>query len=432
MNRPALITLFGLLAACVARAAMYLYIPDIPGESTEKTHADWIDLTSVSSLVWTENYFASGFRESSIPHFGDLEVTKKIDKSTPALLRACARGDHLHDLVLVVTRSGQGGVLYKYFEYQLREALVSTYSTNTSPLGEILETFSFNYSRIDWYYWQLNEDGSVGSQAEAWWDVRTNTGDGNSGGSSGGGGSGTTNLTPSIQYIPNQVLQPGETRMVDVIVSDGDDPVDSLVVTATTTRPDLIKNLIVGGTGSNRTLTFTASSLYSGLAGITVRASDGKATRSLSFTALIDVEATPFEAFMAAYFTQEELDDPILSSPVSDPDEDDMATIMEFGLGTNPREYTQPQEAVRVTRENTPSGPVIRLRFLRVKDAGTVGPIPWMAPESLVYEPLDAGNPNYEEITTESINPLYEDVSGTLQVDENENLYLIRMQIRME
>ena len=115
---------------------------------------------------------------------------------------------------------------------------------------------------------------------------------------------------------------------MDVVVNDANDPVDGLDVSVTTNNTDLIKSLSISGTGTNRTLSFTASSLYSGLAGITVRVSDGKAARSLSFSALIDTEATPFEAFMAAYFTAEELSNNLLSSPIADPDGDDMATLL--------------------------------------------------------------------------------------------------------
>jgi len=195
----------------------------------------------------------------------------------------------------------------------------------------------------------------------------------------------------------------------------------------------LVKNLSVSGTGSERTLTFSASSLYSGSASVTVFVSDGALSRSTSFTVLINVEMTPWESFLAAYFSPEELLDVSLSSPIGDPDRDDLATVMEFALGTNPREFTHPEEAVRVRRENTPDGAVIHLEFNRRTDAGKLGPVPWMAPESLQYSPYKSGNPLYNENTQETSNPLYEQVSATIILNPEEaDTHFIRMGVSLD
>jgi hypothetical protein len=310
-----------------------------------------------------------------------------------------------------------------YFEYRLKEVLVSSIeSSGAAGGGHPGESVNFNYANVEWSYRQFAENGTLVSQAQAYWDIPSDAGD-----------EGPGNSPPIIGPVASQVIAPGQAGTFFLHIFDEDTPARDLVLSVVTDRPDLLRDLQLAGTEETRTLGFTTSPLYTGIAAVTVKVSDGKLFRSVSFAVQVGVEMTPFEAFLRAYFTPEELLDQQLSSAIGDPDGDDLATVMEFGLGTNPREFTPMQEAVRVTRIETPAGPAIQLDFWRHKEAGMVGPVPWMAPESLRYNQYRQGNPLYTETTQAGENPLYEKVSATIQFGDAEaDVHFIRMAVELD
>ena len=389
---------------------------DIRGEANAAGHEDWINLESVSFGIYKDPVFAG-----SRPQFQEMTISKQTDLSTAPMLSALAAGELIPELEVDITEetaSGQG----TYKKYRLQDVLVTSYFvTSVDAQGLPSEAFSLNYTNIESTYWQFGPDGIVLERVHSYWDIPTNTGGYESG-----------NEPPTIRPISLSPVEQASPIDVLIVINEMETPPEQLVVTVETDRPDLILDLAIGGTGFERTLSFRSSALYSGFGVITVRVSDGVHQTSMSFAVMVGMQMTPFEAFMAAYFTPSELQNPKYSSPIGDPDNDDIPTIVEYALLTNPREYTLPQQAVRVTRENTESGPVIRLDYRRRTDDKNIRPIPWMAPESLLFAPIH-NNPLYEESATAGENPFYEDVTGTYPVDpDGADMHLIRMQVDAE
>lgn len=416
LKRPVLV-LLGLLMVNLGYSAIFVRIPNIEGEATDRGHEQWIDVLAVSAgLSNSGTTHTGGGREAGTARLQDLSLTKWVDKASAPLMTAMARGDHLDDIVMEVTNNSG-----TYLEYRLRDVLVTSYSTGGSG-GEdrLTENVSLNFSKVDWIYYQFGSDGKQIGDVSASFDILAGTG---------GGGS---NTPPTIAPLEDQTPPPASPVDVLIVINDAQTPPGDLVVLAETDNPELVLDLAVNGTGDTRTLSFVTSALYSGSASITVRVSDGVYTSSRSFAVLIDVEMTPFEAFMAAHFSEAELEDPNIASPIGDPDGDDIPTIVEYALVTNPNEFTLPELAVRVTRENTETGPVIRLNYRRRTDDPNIGPVPWMAPESLIYRSL-RGNPVYEETASAGDNPFYEDVEGVISLDtELADVHFIRMQVDMD
>jgi hypothetical protein len=285
-----------------------------------------------------------------------------------------------------------------------------------------------DFLRADWLYNYLTPDGLTLSRASAFWDVGTHSGEGNLDNEEAG------NSPPGIEPIAAQSVLPGGSGEVFALVSDLETSPDLLEVTVSTGDPHLIKDLSIEGLGPERRIAFTVSALYSGTGSITVKVSDGESARWIAFPVNIDVELTPFESFMAGYFSDEELLDLGVSSPIADPDGDFIVTLMEFMLGSNPRQYTYPDEVLQVRRVELDGGPAIVISFRRRNDESNIQLIPWMAPESLVYAPMiSGGNPVYEENTTVGNNPLYDDVEGTIHIDPaGYDTHFIRMQVELE
>lgn len=404
--------------ATKASAAIYLEIPSIPGESQDDGHKEWIDLLSVSSGISNPS---SGYL-SLPPVPGDLVATKFIDKATPKLAEALTTGGLLSDVVVEVTRSVVGTRESTYFEARLREAYVidqnfKSEGADPPPVEEV----SFNYSRLDWVYRVLDPEGTTIEQASAYWDFV--------GGTGGSSEEEPGNQPPTADTIGNQSVDPGTTSEVDFLVSDAEsDPVD-LIVTAVTSRPDLISDIEVTGSGRDRKISYRASGVLSGSASISIIVSDGTSSRTMSFPVLIDVEMTPYEGFLTAYLNEDERNDPALASPIQDPDRDGLMTLVEYLLGTNPREVDQGSQVVDVEQRVESGERKIDLQFRRRTDDPLIQGAVWVSPNMRDWTKMETSNPLYEETNTQSENPLFEDVSATVTVPPGNDPYFVRLQV---
>ncbi len=85
-----------------------LEIDGIKGESTDSKLKDSIDVQSWSFGAENSGGAAKGSGAGAGKvSFGDFQVVKKIDKASPALLKAVATGQHLKSVVLHVRKAGR-------------------------------------------------------------------------------------------------------------------------------------------------------------------------------------------------------------------------------------------------------------------------------------------------------------------------------------
>jgi type VI secretion system secreted protein Hcp len=106
-------------------------------------------------------------------NFQDFSIVKVLDKATPKLALACSGGDHIKSVTLELCRAGKDKV--KYMEYKLSNCIISSITNGGGGGGEISESLSFNYGKIEWTYTQQKrEDGSGGGNVPAGWDLQAN------------------------------------------------------------------------------------------------------------------------------------------------------------------------------------------------------------------------------------------------------------------
>jgi len=106
---------------------------------------------------------------------------------------------------------------------------------------------------------------------------------------------------PTVSAISDRlILADVASAPIAFVVSDPDTPLDSLTVTATSSDQGLITNanLVISGTGANRTLVITPETGQTGTATIIVTADDGSASGSSSFD--VEVVTGPTVSFSAA------------------------------------------------------------------------------------------------------------------------------------
>jgi type VI secretion system secreted protein Hcp len=127
----------------------FLKIDGIPGESKDAKHRNEIDILSFS---WGEtnppDRAAGGGGKVQLQ---DFHFVMRTQKSSPALMLACASGQHLKEAVLTCRKAGR--VPFEFYKITLTDILVSSFQTGGSG-GQVLplEEVSFNFIKGEFQY----------------------------------------------------------------------------------------------------------------------------------------------------------------------------------------------------------------------------------------------------------------------------------------
>ena len=147
MKRFLTLTIALLAAATATHGAIYLHLDDLKGESTSARHAEWIEVFSVQM---------GAANPSNRVTLSSVMLRKRLDKSSPLLMRSCATGRHLPSAVLDVLRSGQAGI--RYMRLKMQDVVVT--SVQQSAGGDApMETVSLNFAKVQWSYTEIAPDG---------------------------------------------------------------------------------------------------------------------------------------------------------------------------------------------------------------------------------------------------------------------------------
>jgi type VI secretion system secreted protein Hcp len=154
----------------------FLKIDGISGESKDAAHKDWIEVLSYSWGVHqptSASASSSGGATHERANFQDLTIGKTLDMATPKLAEQCAGGVHIKSVTLELCRAGTDKL--KYMEYKMTDCIISSVSNGGGGSGEISESLSFNYGKIEWTYTQQKRnDGSGGGNVPGKWSLITN------------------------------------------------------------------------------------------------------------------------------------------------------------------------------------------------------------------------------------------------------------------
>ncbi len=100
---------------------------------------------------------------------------------------------------------------------------------------------------------------------------------------------------PTITPIGDITIQENtSTDVIEFTIGDLDSPLGSLLVSAVSSNPTLVRNfgLVFGGTGANRTLVVTPVADQTGTATITIMVTDGVLTTNEAFVLTVEAETT--------------------------------------------------------------------------------------------------------------------------------------------
>lgn len=165
------------LVAQHADGAMFLKVGNLAGESTDKSHSQWIVVESMGFKV--ENPVtldSSGAGITPGKSAGSaLTVTKLLDRASPLLFLSCASGTPYQTVILELTVPNSSGVSLTYYRITLTNVIVSSMGTSSGG-DKPGESVSLSYQKIMTEYYMQDSKGVISQTptATAVWDFSTN------------------------------------------------------------------------------------------------------------------------------------------------------------------------------------------------------------------------------------------------------------------
>ena len=156
----------------------FLKLDGIDGESTSEGNVGEIVLNSFS---WGEN--SAGISRSDSNNvrsgkniFSNISFSKYVDKSSPELMLRAASGKLIKEAILTVKRPNSDIRGNQYIKIKLSDLLVTSYSVNGQEGTPPQDSFSLNFSKIEFEYFPQSRDGSIEPSVKTGYDVKTNKG----------------------------------------------------------------------------------------------------------------------------------------------------------------------------------------------------------------------------------------------------------------
>jgi type VI secretion system secreted protein Hcp len=150
----------------------FLKIDGVPGESTDNTHKNEIDVVAFSWGATNQAGLAyGGGSGAGKPQIQDLHFTMRVNKASMKLLLACIKGQHLKMATLTARKGGKAQ--QEYLIYKLTDVTVSSYQTGGSS-GDVIsmDSISLAFSKFEVEYKPEKADGSLDQAIKAGWDLK--------------------------------------------------------------------------------------------------------------------------------------------------------------------------------------------------------------------------------------------------------------------
>jgi type VI secretion system secreted protein Hcp len=155
----------------------FIKIGDIPGESSDDKHKDWIEIMSFNWGASQPVTVGSGLGGLSGggANLSDFSFVKKVDKSSPKLLLSCCKGDPIAKIEFECRKSI--GDKHVYLKYTFENAMISSVRPGGSAHGGDdvpLEEVSFAYAKFENVYTPVDQTGKPQGNVSVKYDLTTN------------------------------------------------------------------------------------------------------------------------------------------------------------------------------------------------------------------------------------------------------------------
>jgi type VI secretion system secreted protein Hcp len=151
---------------------VFLKLGDIKGESADDKHKGEIDVLSWSwGMSQSGTAAHGGGAGAGKVSFSDLSFMHGVDKASPAMMKACATGEHIKEATITSRKAGKGQ--QEYIIFKLTDILI----TSVQPSGSSehpMESVSMQFSKVDLEYKPQKPDGSLDAGVHFIYDIKAN------------------------------------------------------------------------------------------------------------------------------------------------------------------------------------------------------------------------------------------------------------------
>ncbi len=138
-------------------ATLFVQIPNIEGDATEKAHLKWIVVDSVGFGITrhSEQEGGSVTRGFGKAVFDALELSSEVGSHTTPLMMASALGKSYTEILIDQCKSGsdEKAALVPYIKWKLKDALVQSYKVDGSAEDIPKESWSIKYGEVECEYY---------------------------------------------------------------------------------------------------------------------------------------------------------------------------------------------------------------------------------------------------------------------------------------
>jgi type VI secretion system secreted protein Hcp len=137
---------------------MFLKVEGVTGESSDADHKGEIDVVSWSWGLQASLDASTG-QASGRRRLSELQIVKRVDRSSPTLMDFVKTNKPVKNVTLTVRKAGKTPL--KYFTIELKDARVTSVKTESVD-AELVERVSLGFVEITVTYIQQDSTGAKG------------------------------------------------------------------------------------------------------------------------------------------------------------------------------------------------------------------------------------------------------------------------------
>ena len=146
----------------------------IKGETTDKVHAGDIEITSFAVGITNPTSLgsATGGAGAGKVTFSTFTITKKVDKTSPALLADLLAGAHFSSADVLFSK-GSGKKQVNYLDFRFSPVQIASINVGAGA-NSSTETVSFNFAKLSETFQDVNSKGQKTPAVTVGWNKVTN------------------------------------------------------------------------------------------------------------------------------------------------------------------------------------------------------------------------------------------------------------------
>ena len=146
---------------------MFLKVEGVTGEAGDADHKGEIDVSSWSWGLVAPADTATG-KASGRRRLSELQIVKRVDRSTPTLMECVAKNRPIKTAVLIVRKAGKTPLTY--FKIELSDARVTSVKTESEGT-ELMDRVNIGFNKVTVTYVQQDSTGAKGGGDVVFEDV---------------------------------------------------------------------------------------------------------------------------------------------------------------------------------------------------------------------------------------------------------------------